>query len=99
MNLDILRSTAKLAENLGQKPENIFILSNGDQLSVNKERAIKFENVVSADDILVDGLGVGDVGNIVLKDRKATFRVRTYYRSCICRYKGRNFSFWTRDSI
>ena len=65
-----LKEHAKLAESLGQKPENIFILSNGDQLSVNKERAIKFENVVSADDILVDGLGVGDVGNIVLKDRK-----------------------------
>ena len=65
-----LKEHAKLAENLGQKPENIFILSNGDQLSVNKERATKFENVVSADDILVDGLGVGDVGNIVLKDRK-----------------------------
>ena len=62
-----LKEHAKLAESLGQKPENIFILSNGDQLSVNKERAIKFENVVSADDILVDGLGVGDVGNIVLK--------------------------------
>ena len=65
-----LKEHAKLAESLGQKPENIFILSNGNQLSVNKERAIKFENVVSADDILVDGLGVGDVGNIVLKDRK-----------------------------
>ena len=65
-----LKEHAKLAESLGQKPENIFILSNGDQLSVNKQRAIKFENVVSADDILVDGLGVGDVGNIVLKDRK-----------------------------
>lgn len=65
-----LKEHAKLAESLGQKPENIFILSNGDQLSVNKERAIKFEHVVSADDILVDGLGVGDVGNIVLKDRK-----------------------------
>ena len=65
-----LKEHSKLAESLGQKPENIFILSNGDQLSVNKERATKFENVVSADDILVDGLGVGDVGNIVLKDRK-----------------------------
>ncbi|MDY6038080.1 MAG: ribonuclease J [Eubacterium sp.] len=61
---------ARLAESLGQKKENIFILSNGDQLNINKRNAIKFNNVVSADDILVDGLGVGDVGNIVLKDRK-----------------------------
>lgn len=59
-----------LAENLGMKRENIFILSNGDELCVDKRKAVKFENVVSADDILVDGLGVGDVGNVVLKDRK-----------------------------
>lgn len=59
-----------LAQSLGKKPENIFILSNGDQLTVDKNRAIKFENVVSADSVLVDGLGIGDVGNVVLKDRK-----------------------------
>ncbi|MCI7327145.1 ribonuclease J [Hornefia butyriciproducens] len=61
---------AKLAEELGMKKDNIFILSNGDQLTVDKRKAIQFKNVVSADDILVDGLGVGDVGNVVLRDRK-----------------------------
>jgi len=61
---------AQLAEQLGEKPENIFILANGDQLSVDKHKAVKFKNIVSAEDILVDGLGIGDVGNIVLKDRK-----------------------------
>ncbi|OLR56890.1 ribonuclease J [Hornefia porci] len=61
---------AKLAEELGMKKDNIFILSNGDQLTVDKKKAIQFKNVVSADDILVDGLGVGDVGNVVLRDRK-----------------------------
>lgn len=59
-----------LAESLGKKSEDVFILSNGDQLTVDKNRAIKFENVVSADSVLVDGLGIGDVGNVVLKDRK-----------------------------
>lgn len=61
---------AQLAESIGMKKEKIFILSNGDQLTVDKRNAKKFQNVVSAEDILVDGLGVGDVGNIVLKDRK-----------------------------
>lgn len=59
-----------IAESVGMRKDRIFILSNGDQLSVDKRNAVKFHNVVNADDILVDGLGVGDVGNIVLRDRK-----------------------------
>ena len=61
---------AQLAQDLGMKKDHIFILSNGDQLTVDKRKAIKFNEVVSAEDVLVDGLGVGDVGNIVLRDRK-----------------------------
>lgn len=61
---------AILAENLGMKKNHIFILSNGDQLTIDRKKAIKFSNVVSAEDVLVDGLGIGDVGNIVLRDRK-----------------------------
>lgn len=61
---------ANLAESIGMNKNRIFILSNGDQLTVDKRNAIKFQNVVSAEDILVDGLGVGDIGNIVLRDRK-----------------------------
>lgn len=60
----------RLAESLGMDKNNIFILSNGDQLTVDRKKAVKFRNVVSAEDILVDGLGIGDVGNVVLKDRK-----------------------------
>ena len=52
------------------KKDNIFVLSNGDQLTVDKRRAVKFKSVVSAEDVMVDGLGVGDIGSIVLKDRK-----------------------------
>lgn len=61
---------AQLAQDLGMKKDHTFLLSNGDQLTVDRRKATKFENVVSAEDILVDGLGVGDVGNIVLRDRK-----------------------------
>ncbi len=61
---------ARLAESLGMKKDDIFIMENGDILNVNKRRAYKDERHVDADAILVDGLGVGDVGNIVLRDRK-----------------------------
>lgn len=61
---------ARLAESLGMKRDNIFVLENGDILNVNKRKAEVSETHVEADAILVDGLGVGDVGNIVLRDRK-----------------------------
>lgn len=61
---------ARLAESLGMNKDDIFVLENGDILNVNRRRAIKESGMVEADAILVDGLGVGDVGNIVLRDRK-----------------------------
>ena len=61
---------AHIAESIGMRKDHIFILSNGDQLTIDKRIATRFQNVVSAEDILVDGLGIGDVGNIVLRDRK-----------------------------
>ena len=61
---------ARLAESLGMLKDNIFVMDNGEILKVNKFRALKEETTVEADAILVDGLGVGDVGNIVLRDRK-----------------------------
>ena len=60
----------RLAESMGMKPENIFVLSNGDQLTISKKDAKHYKNVVSANDVMVDGLGVGDVGNVVLTERK-----------------------------
>ncbi len=59
-----------IAESIGMKKDKIFILSNGDQLTIDRKKATRFQNVAPAEDILVDGLGVGDVGNIVLRDRK-----------------------------
>jgi len=60
---------ARLSENMGTNPDNIFILENGDVLTITKDKAV-VEEQVTAGYILVDGIGVGDVGNIVLKDRK-----------------------------
>jgi ribonuclease J len=65
-----LRQHALIAEHLGMPPENIYILENGEMLHLNKDSVVKAKEEVSASAILVDGLGVGDVGNIVLRDRK-----------------------------
>ncbi|MEW9121320.1 MAG: ribonuclease J [Thermotaleaceae bacterium] len=64
-----LKQHAKLAERMGTPTENIFTLENGQVLEISKEGA-KVSGNVTAGNILVDGLGVGDVGNIVLRDRK-----------------------------
>jgi len=64
-----LRQHALLAEELGMDSENIFIMSNGKVLEVGMEKA-RINGSVTAGRVLVDGLGVGDVGNIVLRDRK-----------------------------
>ena len=65
-----LKQHADLAVELGRKKEDIFILANGDTLTLTKDGAVKAEDQVPAGDVMVDGLGVGDVGNIVLRDRK-----------------------------
>lgn len=60
---------AELAQLMGIPKENIFLLSSGKVLTLTQEKgAITGE--VPAQGILVDGLGVGDVGNIVLRDRQ-----------------------------
>lgn len=64
-----LKAQAKLAEALGIPKERIFILSSGDVLELNKESA-RVTGKVPVGDIMVDGLGVGDVGNVVLRDRQ-----------------------------
>ena len=60
---------AETAKILGISHENIFITENGKVLELNEEEA-KFTGHVQSGNVLVDGLGVGDVGNIVLKDRQ-----------------------------
>ena len=60
---------AETAKELGIPADNIYISSNGRVLEINEYEA-KFTSSVTSGKILVDGLGVGDVGNIVLKDRQ-----------------------------
>ncbi len=59
----------ELAQSLGISKENIFVLSSGKVLTLSQEKAA-ITGEVPAQGILVDGLGVGDVGNIVLRDRQ-----------------------------
>ena len=59
----------ELAIEMGISKENAFVLAEGDVLELNKRQG-KVTGKVQAGGILVDGLGVGDVGNIVLNDRK-----------------------------
>ena len=65
-----LKTHAELAHLLGMPEENIFLLENGDSLTVSKNSAFITKHVAEAEGIMVDGLGVGDVGNIVLRDRR-----------------------------
>ena len=58
-----------MAEELGIDKDNIFILSSGDVLELDEESAA-VTGKVHTGAIMVDGLGVGDVGNIVLRDRQ-----------------------------
>jgi len=64
-----LKMHAKLAESLGMPVKNIFILQNGKVLELTS-RSAKITGSVQSGSVLVDGLGVGDVGEIVLRDRK-----------------------------
>lgn len=64
-----LKANAGIAEALGVAKENIFIMQSGDVLAIDANEA-KIVDKVQTGAILVDGLGVGDVGNIVLRDRQ-----------------------------
>jgi len=64
-----LKKHAQMAQCVGIPPENIFVMDNGQVLEFTREKGYK-NGRVAAGRVLVDGLGVGDVGNIVLRDRK-----------------------------
>lgn len=63
------RQHANLAIATGVNPDNIFILDNGDVVELDVHDA-RLAGKVAAGVVMIDGLGVGDVGNIVLRDRK-----------------------------
>ena len=64
-----LKAHAELAQQMGTPKENTIILSSGDVLDLCEDHAVLIGKV-QAQGIMVDGLGVGDVGNIVLRDRQ-----------------------------
>lgn len=64
-----LMKNAGLARQMGIPDENILIAENGNVIEVSKQQ-LKSTETVQAGRVLVDGLGVGDVGSIVLRDRK-----------------------------
>lgn len=65
----MLMQHAELAQNVGMNKDRTFIAENGNILEIDK-RSVQIVGKTQADPVLVDGLGVGDIGNIVLNDRK-----------------------------
>ncbi|QKS71380.1 ribonuclease J [Paenalkalicoccus suaedae] len=59
----------QLALSVGVEPQNIFLLEKGDIVEFSKRKASQ-TNKIPSGHVLIDGLGVGDVGNIVLRDRR-----------------------------
>ncbi len=60
----------QLVMDMGMPKENVFVMANGDVLEINKQGGKVLPQAVPSGQVFVDGLGVGDVGNIVLRDRK-----------------------------
>ncbi|MGI2789287.1 ribonuclease J [Bacillus cytotoxicus] len=65
----MLHHHSLLAESVGVQKENIFIIKNGDVVDIRKQVAYQSRRI-PAGNIYVDGLGIGDVGNALLRDRK-----------------------------
>ena len=65
-----LASHANLALTCGVPKNNVFISEIGRILEINKDGAAKLGGTVASGKVLVDGLGIGDVGSVVLRDRK-----------------------------
>ncbi len=69
-NHSFLHLHSKIAQECGMKIENIFIADNGQVMEFTKLGGKLTNKKVNADYVFVDGLGVGDISNIVLRDRK-----------------------------
>ena len=60
---------ASLAQEVGMFPENIYIVKRGDVMVLHEDGFVH-EGGIAASDVMIDGNAIGDVGNIVLRDRK-----------------------------
>ena len=65
-----LQAHAELALEVGILPENIYIVKRGDIMHLSEDQGFLHEGAVPAGDVMIDGNAIGDVGNIVLRDRK-----------------------------
>ena len=65
-----LQAHAELALEVGILPENIYIVKRGDIMHLSEDQGFLHEGTVPAGDVMIDGNAIGDVGNIVLRDRK-----------------------------
>jgi len=65
-----LKEAAKLAERVGIRKEKIFVLDNGNQIEFHGGNAKVLPHKIDTSYVMVDGLGVGDVGEVVLRDRQ-----------------------------
>ena len=70
----MLVSHAELAKEMGLEPENVIVAENGEIINVSKNRIFIEEKKVPSNYVMVDGLGVGDVGEVVLRDRQMLAR-------------------------
>jgi ribonuclease J len=66
----MLKEAEKLAVRIGFRRENIFVMDNGNILEVQKGKAKILPKKVDTSYVMVDGLGVGDIGQVVLRDRQ-----------------------------
>lgn len=64
-----LKRHGDLAQSIGMKKKNIFVMEKGEVLEISEKNATVREEVPNGY-LMVDGLGVGDIGNVVLRDRK-----------------------------
>ena len=65
-----LKESAKIAERIGFPKKNIFVLDNGHVLEIDKTGAAILPKKIDTSYVFIDGLGIGDIGNIVLRDRQ-----------------------------
>ncbi|HLM83612.1 MAG TPA: ribonuclease J [Candidatus Bathyarchaeia archaeon] len=66
----MLKEAARLAREIGFRKENIFVIDNGTQIEFEKGNAKVRPRVADTSYVMVDGLGVGDIGQVVLRDRQ-----------------------------
>lgn len=69
-NYFMLKIHANLIEGLGHPAENIFVAENGQVMEFDHQKGVLTKKKVPTDYVMVDGLGVGDVGHVVLRDRQ-----------------------------